>query len=149
MSDVTKKVLLELRTVGFKELAEQQERIDQLQNKLKETIVKDGEKISKIRGAEREQLKAKLKLEREVYQDSVKGKRAEIGSLNELRVALSRNIKQLAEMQGVGSKAWKEQPPRVKELRDRGAGAEALYGPISSNVGNYSGAITDSFGQMW
>jgi hypothetical protein len=146
--DVTKKVLLELRTVGFKELAEQQERIDQLQNRLKETTIEGGKRISKVRGAEREELKAKLKLEREVYQESVKGKRAEIGSLNELRVALARNIKQLGEMQGVGSKAWQEQAARVRQLRDQVAGAEAQYGSFQRNVGNYSGAITDAFGRM-
>ena len=143
-----KEIIYNIRLKDVNDIAEVQADIEKLQKVIKKGQVEEDGRMRDMTANEKVYYNQKLKLAREAHREEEKIARIRKGSLNDLREKLRQEIEVLANMGHTGGKIWKGQAARVKELRDQVAGLEAQYGTYTRNVGNYSGAIQDSFGEM-
>jgi hypothetical protein len=143
-----KEIIYNIRIKDVKIITEVQEEVERLQRVIKKGQVEESGRMRDMTANEKVYYNQKLKLAREAHREEEKIARIRKGSLNDLREKLRQEIEMLANMGHTGGKVWRGQASRVKELRDQIAGLEAQYGTYSRNVGNYSGAIQDSFSQM-
>lgn len=148
MADIKKDILYNIEVKGLVDL---QKELDLVNAELKQGINlnKEQGKLGKeLTEKDIERRKLVKKQLSEEYRDGQRNAKAERNSLMDLRNQLKLKTKALAEAGNAGSKSWEKQAKGVLDLKNKIKGLEAQYGTFTGNVGNYSGAIQDAFGQM-